>query len=224
MQTTKALSLYHIIRPADTSIVPPTGKPAVLFLFHGYGSDENDLFSFAQELPKSLCIISIRAPYPMQPSGNAWYAIYFDAANGKFSDDVQAIESRDRIVNFIDEAIEAYSLDSKNVSLLGFSQGTILSYAVALSYPEKIKNVIALSGYINEGILKEGYEKNNFDKIDWYCSHGSMDQVIPIDWARKAPELLKTLSIQTKLHEFPTGHGVPLENFKQFKAWITQRL
>ncbi len=215
MQTT-TLSLYHIIKePAIKK-----EKTPVLFMFHGYGSDENDLFSFAAELPEELFIISVRAPYPMQPYGNAWYAIYFDASQGKFSDDKQAISSRDKIANFIDEAVQAYNLDANNITLLGFSQGTILSYSVALSYPEKVKNVIALSGYINEDILKEGHTTNDFSNLNIYCSHGSVDQVIPVEWARKAPAHLAKLGIKTELNEFPVGHGVAPQNFYQFKAWL----
>ena len=217
---TKTLSLSHIIK-APT--VKKNSTPA-LFMFHGYGSDENDLFSFASELPEELFIISVRAPYPMQPYGNAWYAIYFDAPQGKFSDEKQAIESRDKIANFIDEAIEAYDLNRDNVTLLGFSQGTILSYSVALSYPEKVKNIIALSGYINENILKEGYQNNDFSNVDIYCSHGSVDQVIPVEWARNAPTLLATLGIQTSLNEFPVGHGVAPQNFYQFKEWLSDKI
>ncbi|WP_378188235.1 alpha/beta hydrolase [Aquimarina sp. W85] len=216
----KTLSLQHVIRtPKTVSDTTP-----VLFMFHGYGSDENDLFSFATELPEELFIISVRAPYPMQPHGNAWYTIHFDAIDGKFSDDKQAILSRDAIAKFIDEATVAYTLNPSNVSILGFSQGTILSYAVALSYPEKIKNVIALSGYINEAILAEGYKNNNFNNLNIYCSHGSVDQVIPIDWARKAPEFLRTLGIQASLEEFPVGHGVAPQNFYQFRDWLIENL
>ncbi len=217
---TKTLSLHHIIKEPTIK----KEKTPVLFMFHGYGSDENDLFSFASELPEELFIISVRAPYPMQPQGNAWYAIYFDAAQGKFNDDKQAIESRDKIANFIDEAVLEYNLDKNNVTILGFSQGTILSYAVALSYPEKVKNVIALSGYLYTDIIKEGYKEHNFSNLNIYCSHGSVDQVIPVDWARKAPILLGNLGIQTSLNEFPVGHGVAPQNFYQFKEWLLNHI
>lgn len=217
---TKTLSLYHILREPKNQ----KDKTPALFMFHGYGSDENDLFSFASELPEELCIISVRAPYPMQPFGNAWYAIHFDDANGKFSDDEQAVESRDKIAHFITEAVEAYNIDKNNVTLLGFSQGCILSYAVALSYPEKVKNVIALSGYLNTDILKEGIENNNFTGLNIYCSHGSVDQVIPIQWARRAPEFLNNLNIKTELKEFPVGHGVHPNNFYEFREWLQHKV
>jgi len=217
---TTEFSLQHLIRKPKIEIE----KAPVLILLHGYGSDENDLFSFADELPDELFIISAKAPYAMQPYGNAWYAIHWDNNDGKFSDDLQAIKSRETISVFIDEVIEKYPVDADNINLLGFSQGSILSYAVALSYPEKIKNVIALSGYVNQGIIKNGFEKNEFSKLKFYCSHGSADQVIPVDWARKTKPFLDQLGIENSYSEFPVGHGVAPQNFFELKKWLIERL
>ena len=214
--TPAPLALLHLIRPP----LQKTDSPKAIFMLHGYGSNEEDLFSFAGELPDDYFILSVRAPYNLEMFGHAWYAINFDADQGKWSDDKQAIESREKIIDFIDEAIEAYNLNSEEVTLLGFSQGTILSYAVALSYPEKVRNVIALSGYINPGILKEGYEKNNFSKLNIYASHGQVDQVIPVEWAQRTPDFLSNLGVHHTYEEFPVGHGVSPQNFYSFKAWL----
>ena len=111
----KDLSLVHLIRPSTGSVE----KPPVVFMLHGYGSNEEDLFSFAGELPQHLFIISARAPYPLEPFGHAWYAIHFDNTSGKWSDDEQAIASREKILAFIDEACNGYGLDTNNITLLG---------------------------------------------------------------------------------------------------------
>lgn len=214
-----SLSLHHVIRKSSL-----TENAPVLIMLHGYGSDENDLFSFANELPEELYIISARAPYQLQPYGNAWYAINFDAEKGKWSDNKQAIESLDLIAKFIDEATAVYPVNKENVTLLGFSQGTILSYAVALTYPEKVKNIIALSGYINQDILPNDIETKNYSSLDFYCSHGSVDQVIPVDWAQQTPPFLKTLNIKHQYSEFPVGHGVAPQNFFEFKEWLLKRI
>jgi phospholipase/carboxylesterase len=209
------LSLYHITRPSSLKENAP-----LLIMLHGYGSDENDLFSFASELPEELFIISARAPYPMPPFGNAWYAIHFDAEQNKWNDTEQAIVSRDLIANFIDEACSTYPVNKNNVTLLGFSQGTILSYAVALTYPEKVKNVIALSGYISEDMLPEDIGNKDYSHLNFYCSHGSLDQVIPVEWARKTPSFLNKLNIEHVYSEFPVGHGVAPQNFYEFRRWL----
>ncbi|UJH67172.1 alpha/beta hydrolase [Allomuricauda sp. SCSIO 65647] len=214
-----SLSLTHLVRPAKN-----VEKAPVLFMLHGYGSNEEDLFSFANELPEELFIISIRAPYNLEFFGYAWYAINFDAKYGKWSDDGQAIESREKVVNFINEACEAYPVDPNDITLLGFSQGTVLSFSIALSYPEKIKNVIALSGYINEAILKEGYGEKDFSDLQIYTSHGQVDQVIPLEWAQRSPEFLDNLGIAYMYEEFPVGHGVSPQNFYSFKKWLVEQL
>lgn len=218
--TTASLSLYHIIRPSSLT----DGKPPVIFLFHGYGSNEEDLFSFAPELPGQLCVISARAPYPMEPFGNAWYTINFDASYGKWTDEVQAKASRDKILHFIDEACDAYHLDKGNITLLGFSQGTVLCYSVALSYPEKVKQLIALSGYIDEKILVPGFEEKDFSHLKVYASHGQVDMVIPPEWAQRAPGFMKKLKIDFVYEEFPVGHGVSPQNFHSFKKWLNRAL
>ena len=96
------LQLEHQYRASN--LKDPKNAPLIIML-HGYGSDENDLFSFASELPSKYAIISLKAPYGLNPHGNAWYAIHFDNIDGKWSDDNQAINSRDRVVSVINEII-----------------------------------------------------------------------------------------------------------------------
>lgn len=212
-------SLSYVSRPSTLKENAP-----LMIMLHGYGSDENDLFSFASELPKELFIISVRAPYKLRPNGYAWYAINFDAQQGKWNDNQQAKESCNRIAQLIDEIIEIYPINRNNITLLGFSQGSILSYSIALSYPEKISNVIALSGYINLDLNSKISQNNDFSNLSFYCSHGSTDQVIPVAWARKIPEILTEMNIKHIYEEFPGGHGVSPTNFYALKNWLETHL
>lgn len=215
----QTLSLEHNVKFSSDS----EKKSPVIIMLHGFGSDENDLFSFSSELPSEYTIISLKAPIRLQPYGNAWFNIHFDNVDGKFSDNEQAIESREMVVHCIHEIIKNYQIDKKDITLLGFSQGTILSFAIALSYPELIKNVIGLSGYINSEIITDGYEKNDFSDLNVYSSHGQVDQVIPVEWARNTKPFLKELGIDCSYSEFPVGHGVAPQNFYELKEWLQQR-
>ncbi len=218
--TTAPLSLHYLIRPSSLQ----NAKPPAIFLFHGYGSNEEDLFSFAPELPEELCVISVRAPYPAPPFGFAWYAINFNADFGKWSDVTQAKSSIKKIVTFIKEAIEVYDLDASSLTLLGFSQGTVLSLAVALSYPNLIRNVVALSGYIDENTLTPDYKENDHSHLKIYVSHGQVDPVIPLSWAQRTPPLLDKLGIDYAFEEYPTGHGVSQQNFYSLRTWLKDKI
>lgn len=211
------LSLYHKVREPKIKLE----KNPLLLLLHGYGSNEEDLFSFATELPDHYYIVSVRAPYDLMYGSYAWYAINFDADENKFSDLTQARNSRDLIVNFITELVEKYPISEENITLIGFSQGAILGYAIALSYPEKFQRLVALSGYLNTEIAKEDYENNEIEKLKIFASHGTADQVIPVEWARKTKPVLDAYNINCTYKEYPSGHGVSLQNFYDFKNWIT---
>ena len=213
------LSLVYQIREPKVK----ADKNPLLLLLHGYGSNEADLFSFAEELPDEYYVVSARAPYDLQYGSYAWYAINFDADQNKFSDHDQAVVSRDLVVNFIDELLANYPIDTSNVTLIGFSQGSILSYSIALSYPEKVQKVGALSGYLNLDIAKEKYQENDFSNLRIFASHGTVDQVIPVDWARKTPAILENLGIEITYKEYPIGHGVSPQNFYDLKSWLLEK-
>ena len=212
------MTLNYLIREPKIKL----DKNPLLLLLHGYGSNEEDLFSFATELPDEYYVVSARAPFDMMYGSYAWYAINFDADENKFSDIGQAQQSRDLIAKFIDELIENYPIDANNVTLIGFSQGTILSYAIAVSYPEKVQRVVAMSGYFTSDIATENYQNNDFSRLKIFASHGSVDQVVPIDWARNSIPKLKALGIAIVYKEYPVGHGVAPQNFFDFKNWLEQ--
>lgn len=210
--------LQYLIRQPKKTIE----NPPLLVLLHGYGSNEKDLFSFADELPDDFLIISAQAPLSLGFDSYAWYSINFDDINGKFSDLEEAKVSLEKISNFIDHIKEKYRTNPEKTFLLGFSQGAILSYSLSFFYPNKVNYVVALSGYINNDLLPETISKDI--KTDYYCSHGTVDQVLPVAWARNSKPFLDNLGLTNVYSEYPVGHGVAPQNFFSFKKWLEERL
>ena len=66
----------------------------------------------------------------------------------------------------------------------------------------------------------KGFEKNDFSNLKMFVSHGTVDQVIPVEWARKAPAVLDSLGISNVYKEYPVGHGVAPQNFYDLKNWL----
>lgn len=203
-------------------------KPPVLILLHGYGSNEEDLFSFSSELPQELLIISAKAPLSIGYGAYAWYSIDFEMdfnrGNDKRGNINQAKESLQKIEELIDYIIVKYKVNKDKIFLLGFSQGAILSYALAMRNPTKIKNIISLSGYINNELIPQDLSIEDCKKLDFFISHGNVDQVLPIDWSRNSLPILNSLKIKYTFNEYPVGHGVNPQNFNDFKNWIIDKL
>ena len=212
------LPFFHLVKESSYKDKPSP----LLVMVHGYGSNEDDLFSFARVLPMQLTIISIRGPISVQGMGYAWYDISFDSFGNKSYNQSQAIESRDKIIKCIDLCVETYNIDNKNISLMGFSQGAILINAIAITYPKKVKNVISLSGGIDPNILKPSLDYLN--KINFYISHGTQDVVLPFNEAKESLKILNENKITYTFESFPVGHGVCPENFKSMLSWFEKKL
>ena len=210
------LSIKYLIKESTTS----NKNSPLLLLMHGFGSNEGDLHSFANYLPEKYTVVSIRAPYTLPTGGYAWYNINFDNDMNKFNDHNQAINSIQLIVKFLDEVVNKYPIDFNDISLLGFSQGTILSYALGLNYPKRFKKIIGFSGYIDEAMVFAKINNLDYSNLNLYISHGIQDPVIPVDWARKSIEVLKEKVINHNYKEFDSGHTISADNFYDFKNWL----
>ncbi len=218
---TKELSLVHLVLPAED---PDTEKPPLLLMLHGYGSHENDLFSMAPMLNKKATVVSVRAPRPLPWGGFAWYDIQFEnLGKGKMSDIPQARESYQQILDFLPEVHQAYGTDPDQCWLMGFSQGCILSYALALNNPAKFQKVLALSGYMLKELLPEKFSQAALKHLDFFVSHGTADEVIPVEWARTAVDILEKLQLKHQYREYPMGHGINPECFEDLKKWMKVR-
>jgi phospholipase/carboxylesterase len=217
------LSLDYHSRPSNKENAP------LLLLLHGYGSNEDDLYSFAPHMSQDFHIISARAPYDLPPQGAAWYAIDYTADKGKFSDLNQARRSMELIETFLTELTGKYSLDTNGLNILGFSQGAILSMAIALENPGMFKNVVAMSGYLNTDLLDdmkqvESRFRESKKNTNFFISHGTMDQVIPFQWAQQAQPIMERLNVDYVFKQYPAGHGVAPDNFQDMKQWLEKRI
>ena len=197
---------------------PEQESHKAIFLIHGYGSSDKDLFQFAPHLPKDYHVFSLRGPYTLGYEQFAWYAIHFDENQKKFNDLDQARSSLNAIKAFIDTEKEKLKLH--HIDLMGFSQGCILSLALALNHPGCFNRVAGLSGYLNLEMLEhdEAIEKQT---TAFFLSHGLEDAVIPFTWAQETRDLLLKHDLNVAWHEYPTGHTVSYDNFKDLITFLS---
>jgi phospholipase/carboxylesterase len=190
-------------------------KNPTIILIHGYGSNAEDLFSFAPYLPKSHTIIALQAPLSMGQGSYAWYPLGMNETGSVTSDVDQAWNVVDLLLENIEALSREHALAPDDISLFGFSQGAILSWALAFKYPEKVRRIIALSGLIHESVPMQ--KKPEFLA---YAAHGTEDTVIKIDQAREYILPLSQKYDEIEYHEFNDGHTVSQENFTALMKWI----
>ena len=203
--------LKYRIRKGDNKLT----QNSAIFLIHGYGSNCDDLFSFAPYLPKNLTIIALEAPLLLAQESYAWYHLYPGQKGALKSDLNEAQRSLELITNNIKQLIEKYNINKMDVSVLGFSQGAILSWALAYSKSEIVRRVIALSGYIHESI-----DTSDPPKFIGYATHGISDEIIPIKMARDSVFPISQKHSAIEYHEFSDGHNVSQENFTKMLIWL----
>ena len=191
--------------------------PAII-LIHGYGSNMDDLFSFANYLPEQYTIISIHAPLELPFGGGAWYSINFDSNLKKWSDNDEAKNSLGKIIDQLDYFTSTYELNPNNISLIGFSQGAILSWSLLLDHPYLFRRAICMSGYINQELLQKSI--GEYRNVLAYSSHGIKDFTVPYDWAKSSILTLKENNPKVVFNSYPDGHNVSPENFESILNWI----
>ncbi len=207
--------LQHKIRQPKISIK----KPPLLLLMHGFGSNEADMFSFADALDERLLVVSARAPYTISEGKYKWYDLNI-LETGRTINEAQAEESRKLILKFIDQLVAKYKVDQRQVFVGGFSQGAILSFSAGLTAPEKIKGIAAFSGHILEGIAPKYGSKDKLKNLHAFVSHGRQDQVLPYSDALKSQATLTELGVQLDFKSYDTTHTISQQNFIDFLSWL----
>lgn len=204
-----SMDLSYLVREPQ-NITPET---PLLILLHGYGSNEQDLFSFVPTLPEDWLVVSFRAPLNSQYEGYSWYDI--DLMNTENRIDVpQAKASLDGLLQNIMKITNHYGLTENETHLCGFSQGGILAYALALQNPLLFSKVACMSAYPEEKLMEDIIkDKKKLQHLRFFISHGTDDAVIPLEWGRKAADLLYDLSCYFTFREYMNGHGVNQKNY-----------
>ncbi|MCB0219524.1 MAG: dienelactone hydrolase family protein, partial [Chrysiogenetes bacterium] len=220
--TERTFSLEHTLRRPDER---SEGKPPVLIALHGIGSNDKDLIGLQPFLDPRLYVIAARAPHEYAfPGGYSWFDLGIDQRTGEVSVDIKQIEeSRDKIIAFIDEVIAAYDVDPKRVYLMGFSQGSMMSYTVLAKAPEKIAGIVAMSGRFVPELFEE-LDTSRIKDFPILVTHGTLDDVLPIENGRAARDALEKLPVNLTYKEYPMAHEVSQASIGDVSAWLKEQL
>lgn len=193
----------------------PTGSEvsASVIWLHGLGADGNDFAPLVRQLDLPAPL-GVRFVFPHAPSipvtiNNgyvmpAWYDI-LSLDGSRHIDTAQIEHSADRVHDLIKREIER-GVDASRILLAGFSQGGAVAYQAALTYPDRLAGIVALSTYFPtaESIKIDQVQA----KLPILICHGSLDQVVAETLGLAAKEGLERRNFQPEYKSYPMEHQV----------------
>lgn len=223
--------------PDDAPIVVDTGPSPrfALIWLHGLGADGSDFVPVVPELglPPDLPgrFIFPHAPFMAVTCNGgyvmrAWYDILALEPERREVDEASLARSVAWLRGLIAAQVAA-GIPSRRIFIAGFSQGGALAYTAALSHPEPLGGLIALSTYLPlpgqvEAAWAAGDEANR--QLPLFAAHGSADTVVSPALGRQAYDWAAARGLPADWHSYPMEHSVCLEEIGDIGRWLGRRL
>lgn len=204
---------------------------AVIWL-HGLGADGSDFEPVVPELgladQPGIRFIFPHAPsIPVTCNGGyvmpAWYDIISLDSNSRRVDEAGIVISRQAIRRLIERENQR-GIPSSRIFLAGFSQGGAVAYTTAVTHPEKLAGLIALSTYIPTPRLLTDEAAALNKEIPIFAGHGMEDDVVSPQLGLAARDFLRQHGYRVEWHEYPMPHSVCLEEVKAIGQWLQARI
>ena len=189
----------------------PAGEPAgALILNHGRGADENDLYGLLDELDPERRLLGVTTGAPLTnvpPGGRHWYLV----PRVGYPDPVTFAGSYAALTGFLDGLLTEWEIGWSRTVVGGFSMGAVMSYAVGLGQgrPSPVA-ILAFSGFVP---TVDGWSPDLDGRagLPVLIHHGRNDPVIPVEFGRRANELLTAGGLAVDYVETDAGHWLPPE-------------
>lgn len=211
------MQLSHALRePAGSGPFP------TLLAFHGFGSNALDILGLAPHLRRGgLLAIAPDGPerVPLGPAeGRAWFPL-----TGGAPSPAEVARGIAAARDFVEAALERYPIDRSHLGILGFSQGGVVAYALALAAPERYRCLAALSSWL-PAELAGAARAGDRSRLSALVQHGIRDEMIAVERGRESAERLRSLGVATRYLEYDMGHEVGPRSLADLDAWLGEVL
>jgi phospholipase/carboxylesterase len=212
------LNLTHTVyEPAG-----PGPHPTILTL-HGRGANAFDLLGLAPYICGGrFMLICPQGPLetPIGPGavGYAWYPL----THGGPPDLPAIIKARDDIEAFLDAAAERYPIDRHKTVALGFSQGGVMAYSLALQKPDRFAALVALSSWLPQELFAD--TPPDARSLPTLVHHGSRDQMIDVQRAHTSVEKLRDWRVPVSFREYEMGHEITAQGLSDLSSWLEEKV
>lgn len=204
----------------------PAPTASVIWM-HGLGADAHD---FEPAVPllhldsgRAVRFVFPNAPMrPVTMNGGmpmrAWYDLV--SVDRDAPQDEEGIRASAGGINSLIDRERERGIESASICIAGFSQGGAMALYTALTYPETLAGIIALSTYlpIPEAVAAEVTSNNS--AIPIFMAHGQFDDVVPVNFARNSRKILHKMGYAVEWYEYSMAHSVIPEELVEIKAFL----
>ncbi|TML27389.1 MAG: phospholipase [Actinobacteria bacterium] len=188
-----------------------------LVLFHGRGADEHDLFPLLDALDPQRRLVGAtpRGPLSLPPGGAHWYVL-----GGVGTPEARTFHASYAAASeWLDGFVSEHGLGFDKVVLGGFSQGGAMTYSLGLGAGRpRPAGLIALSSFIP---TVDGFELDLSPPLPPVAiGHGTLDNVIGVEWGRRARALLEEAGAAVLYRETPMFHQIDPDFVREIADWL----
>ncbi|UCE86602.1 MAG: alpha/beta fold hydrolase [Deltaproteobacteria bacterium] len=210
---------------AHTAHVPAGDGPhPTILALHGWGASAHDLLGLAPYFHAGQALVLCpQGPIAFEIGpGLAGYG-WFPLSEGR-PPDPEAVAQAPKLVRaFLDDALERYPIDRRKLIVLGFSQGGVIAYDLALRDPERFAGLVALSSWFPSELSDSIAKQPAHESLPTLVIHGSRDPMIPVARAQESRARLLEFGVPLTYREFDTEHEIGIDALRTLVSWVEEK-
>ena len=214
------------MNPVHT-VYQPRGEgphPTILAL-HGRGANALDLIGLAPHICNGrFLVICPQAPLEVSLGPGVMGYAWFSSSRQGLADVQAILSARDQVKEFMDRCMGRFPIDPDKLVILGFSQGGVMAYSLALEEPNRFSALVAMSTRLAPELLEQISAASSAHNLPTLIQHGSNDSMIPVDKGREASAALERLGVPVTYHEYPMGHEINGPALSDLSSWLAEKV
>ena len=208
------------------AVFAPAGDgphPAILAM-HGWGSNALDLLSLAPYVARGRCLmLAPQGPVEVEigaVNGYGWYQLRPGAPP-----DLDAMgEATERLMKLVDAAVERYPIDRRKLVVMGFSQGGVMAYNLALRHPDRFAGLVAIATWFPEELTQYAGDRTALARMPAMVLHGRADDMVQIAKARDSVERLREFRMPLVYREYDCAHEITVDAIRDLSAFLMEKV
>jgi len=207
-----------------TAHVPhgPGPFPTIVAL-HGFGATAHDLLGIAPHIQEGeVLFLCPQGPMLIETAPGQRAHGWFPLSQAGEIEPASLVGARGLLEGFLEDAMHRYPIDPARVVLLGFSQGGVMAYDLALGRPERFAALVALSTWLPDAVLSGLKDDEARSSLKTLLVHGTNDPMVAIDNAKEARTKLEELGIEAAWGEYEMGHEINQNALRDLIGWLAQ--